>query len=178
MKKQRPMNATDLMTQQQYADLFNTHLNPATFRAMNQQLRDANNALNMIHNNTLDHSNNFLNWGNQNLATMKNQKNQLNSIITSMAGFDGHMTGIDAQLNDLGVNLRQIGGNQLILNDNRSLEAHHMMNLLNNLNPNAQPLPISTAAPAAPTGGRGRIRRRARSSGATDVSGGSPPPVI
>ena len=91
------------------------------------------------------------------------------------------MAGIDGRLNDLNVNVRGITDNQLILNGNRTTEAQDMMNLLNNLNPNAQPLIFTMPAPAAPappTGGRGRIRRRARSSGATDVSGGSPPPVI
>ena len=95
----------------------------------------------------------------------------MKNIVASMSGIDG-------RLNDLGQHVRQIGDNQSILNGNRTTEAQDIMNLLNNLNPNAPPLPFTTAAPAAPTGGRGRIRRRARSSGATDVSGGSPPPVI
>ena len=85
------------------------------------------------------------------------------------------MAGIDGRLNDLGVNMRQITDNQLILNGNRTTEAQDMMNLLNNLNPNAQPLALPMAAP---TGSRARGRRRARSSRVTDVSGGSPPPVL
>jgi hypothetical protein len=58
--------------------------------------------------------------------------------------------------------------NQSILDNNRSRDSQEMLNAINNLNRNAQP---------APTGGRGRARR-ARSSGVTDVSGGSPSPVI
>ena len=86
MKKQRPMNATDLMTQQQHADLFNTHLNPATFQQMNRQLRDANNSLTMIHNNTHDHANNFVNWGNLNLSAMKKQKTEMKILLLLWLG--------------------------------------------------------------------------------------------
>ena len=53
--------------------------------------------------------------------------------------------------------------NQSILDNNRRSKSHKMLNAINNLNPNQQ---------------QGRGRRRARSSGVTDVSGGSPSPVI
>ena len=156
MKKQRPMNATDLMTQQQYADLFNTHLDPATFRAMNQQLRAANAALgianvslNQIQNMTNNQNIDFTVWANDSLVALGKQRTHLKNIYGKVEELDRLMT-------------LQVD-NQSILDTNRRSESQEMLNAINNLNPNQQ---------------QGRGRRRPRSSGVTDVSGGSPSPVI
>ena len=52
MKKQRPINATDLTNAQQFEDLFNKHLNPDTFKNMGVQLQKANTSLAGLHANS------------------------------------------------------------------------------------------------------------------------------
>jgi hypothetical protein len=68
------------MTQQQYTDLFNRHLNPTTFTGIQQQLRNANNTLNQLNTTTPDHNADFINWGNQNLITLGKQKSQMKNM--------------------------------------------------------------------------------------------------
>jgi hypothetical protein len=160
MKKQRPMNATDLMTHQQYTDLFNRHLDPATFRTMNAHLRNANDALDAA-NNTLndlnitafEHRTDFNNYKTDSLVSLSKQKSQMKNIVASMAGINTLLT-------------TQVD-NQLVMDGNRANDHQEMINAINNLNGRG-----SQAAP------RGRSRQAIRrSSGVTDTAGGSPPPV-
>ena len=52
MKKQRPINATDLTNAQQFEDIFNKHLNPDTFKNLDDQLQKANTSLAGLHANS------------------------------------------------------------------------------------------------------------------------------
>ena len=52
MKRQRPINATDLTNAQQFEDIFNKHLNPDTFKNMGDQLQKANRSLTSLNTNS------------------------------------------------------------------------------------------------------------------------------
>ena len=54
MKRQRPINATDLTNAQQFEDIFNKHLNPDTFKNMGDQLQLENRSLISLKNNSKD----------------------------------------------------------------------------------------------------------------------------
>ena len=109
MKKQRPINATDLMTNQKYEDLFTRHLNPAPLNnitnqlnAVNAQLGDTNLNLGRVHGAVGNSSRYLVNAmdaaeirrdrdyaqihqqmrdSNQNLININNNVNQLNTTI-------------------------------------------------------------------------------------------------
>ena len=138
MKKQRPINATDLMTHQQYTDLFNRHLDPTTFTGIQQQLRNANNTLNQLNTNTANYNadfatynTDFANWANANLDWQEKQRKTTKSINTTTQDMYTTMQRLDALMT-------QNTDNQLTLNANREQEAIAMLNPLNNLNNNMQ----------------------------------------
>ena len=112
MKKQRPMNATDLMTQQQYTDLFNTHFDPMQI------------SLNRLNNNTRQLNNDFNTFGNENLAALGKQRANMKNMNTTIQGIDGLLrTQID---------------NQGIAINNSTNANQAMLDAINNLNPNQQ----------------------------------------
>ena len=53
MKKQRPINATDLTNPQQFEDLFTRHLNPAPLNNIQAQLGDVNQHLTLANTNLI-----------------------------------------------------------------------------------------------------------------------------
>ena len=112
MKKQRPMNATDLMTQQQYTDLFNQHFDPMQ------------KSLNRLNNNTRQLNNDFNTFGNENLAALGKQRANMKNMITTMQGVNTTMQGLDALMTQN--------------NSNRNQEAQAIINQLDNLNNNMQ----------------------------------------
>ena len=78
------MNATDLMTQQQYADLFNKHFDPMQI------------SLNRLNNNTRQLNNDFNTFGNENLAALGKQRANMKNMITTMQVVNTTMQGLDA----------------------------------------------------------------------------------
>jgi phage terminase Nu1 subunit (DNA packaging protein) len=72
MKNQRPTNATDLITQQQYADLFNRHIDPMQ------------RSLNRLNNNTIRLNNDFNTFWNENLAALGKQRANIKNMNTAM----------------------------------------------------------------------------------------------
>jgi hypothetical protein len=110
MKKQRPMNATDLMTQQQYTDLFNTHFDPMQI------------SLNRLNNSSRQLNNDFNTFGGENLVALGRQRANMRNMNTTMQGLD--------------VLLRTQIDNQGIAMTNSANESQAMLNAINNLHGN------------------------------------------
>jgi hypothetical protein len=119
MKKQRPMNATDLMTQQQYTDLFNRHFDPMQI------------TLNEVNSSTVRLNNDFNTFGNENLAALGKQRANMKNMNTTMQGLDTTMQGIDGLLRT------QIDNQGIAINNNTNAN-QAMLDAINNLNPNQQ----------------------------------------
>ena len=98
MKKQRPINATDLTNAQQFEDLFNKHLNPDTFKDLGNQLQAANSSLTSLNTNSkqmrTENQNAYL-WNKQAATSFRKETNAAN------IGFQASLDALnDAMLNN------------------------------------------------------------------------------